>query len=44
MSKIKVGQIYEDEDGWRLCITLYSPVDIYAIYHQCGHYGLLNFR
>lgn len=34
MSKIKVGQIYEDEDGWRLCITLYSPVDIYAIYHQ----------
>ena len=32
--KIKVGQIYEDEDGWRLCITLCSPVDIYAIYHQ----------
>ena len=31
---IKIGQIYKDEDGWRLCITLYSPVDIYAVYHQ----------
>lgn len=31
---IKVGQIYEDEDGWRMCVTLYSPVDIYVVFHQ----------
>lgn len=29
---IKVGQIYKDEDGFRLVITLFSPLDIYGIY------------
>lgn len=38
---MKVGQIYEDKDGWKLCITLYSPVDICAVYHQgsIGHWS-----
>ena len=29
---IKVGQIYKDEDDFRLVITLSSPVDVYGIY------------
>lgn len=38
---VKVGQVYKDEDGWRFCVTLTSPVDIYAVYHQ-GSIGSWN--
>lgn len=31
---IKVGQIYKDEDGFRLVITLSSPLDVYGIYNN----------
>lgn len=37
---IKVGQIYKREE-WILCVTLYSPVDIYVVYENgcSGHWS-----
>lgn len=35
---IKVGQIYKDEDNFRLVITLYSPLDVYGIYNNGSCY------
>ena len=35
---IKVGQIYKDEDNFRLVITWQSPLDVYGIYNNGSYY------